>query len=138
MFNLPVSSKYSEVDGYVGIRQIMIHRYRRVIAGVLLFIAILYPGELGEITRISIFDAYTQVSVFVAFTLLIFFGLEHFLKVDAGELMKKEGVWQVPIASCLGALPGCGGAVVAITAFARGNITPVSYTHLTLPTILRV
>mgnify|MGYP001256312935 CR=1 FL=1 len=123
MFNLPVSSKYSEVDGYVGIRQIMIHRYRRVIAGVLLFIAILYPGELGEITRISIFDAYTQVSVFVAFTLLIFFGLEHFLKVDAGELMKKEGVWQVPIASCLGALPGCGGAVVAITAFARGNIT---------------
>ena len=37
--------------------------------------------------------------------------------------MEKGGVWQVPTASCLGALPGCGGAVVVITAFARGNIT---------------
>ena len=36
--------------------------------------------------------------------------------------MKKGDIWQVPMASVLGALPGCGGAVVVITAFARGNI----------------
>ena len=82
----------------------------------------MYPGELGEITRFSIYDAYTQVSVFVAFTLLLFFGFEHYLDIDVGKFMNNSGIWQVPTASLLGAMPGCGGAVIAITAFAKGNI----------------
>ena len=89
----------------------------------MLLIFSVYPGELGEVTRLAVFDAYTQVSVFVATTLIIFFSLEHFFKIDVGKVMEKGGAWQVPTASCLGALPGCGGAVVVITAFARGNIT---------------
>tara|TARA_B110001454_G_scaffold219123_1_gene250167 strand:- start:11872 stop:13026 length:1155 start_codon:yes stop_codon:yes gene_type:complete len=124
LFNLPISKNPSKVDGTSSeLINLLIKRYRRVIATVFLIIAIIYPGELGEITRLSIFDAYTQVTVFVAVTLLIFFSLEHFFKIDVGALMERGGVWQVPTASCLGALPGCGGAVVAITAFARGNIT---------------
>jgi hypothetical protein len=43
-------------------------RYFRIFTLILLLILTIFPGELGEITRISIFDAYTQVSVFVAFT----------------------------------------------------------------------
>ena len=82
----------------------------------------IFPGDLGAVTRTSLFDAYIQVTVFVAATLLLFFGLEHFYKIDIGILMKKGDIWQVPMASVLGALPGCGGAVVVITAFARGNI----------------
>jgi len=120
----PVTSKKTSLDFNVdGIGNLFRERYRRILVSVLLFFATVFPGELGEVTRLAVFDAYTQVSVFVAATLLIFFGLEHFFKIDVGKVMEKGGVWQVPTASCLGALPGCGGAVVVITAFARGNIT---------------
>lgn len=98
-------------------------RYLRILFLVLMFILLVFPGELGEVTRLAAFDAYVQVSTFVAATLIIFFSLEYFLNLDVGKLMAKGGLWQVPTASCLGALPGCGGAVVVITAFSRGNVT---------------
>ncbi len=97
-------------------------RHRRIGVLMILLFYSLFPGDLGEVTRTSLFDAYIQVTVFVAATLLIFFSLEHFYKIDIGILMRKGDIWQVPMASLLGALPGCGGAVVVITAFARGNI----------------
>ena len=97
-------------------------RHRRLGVLVILLIYSIFPGDLGEVTRASLFDAYIQVTVFVAATLLLFFSLEHFYKIDVGLLMKRGDIWQVPMASVLGALPGCGGAVVVITAFARGNI----------------
>ncbi len=97
-------------------------RHRRIGILTILLVYSFFPGDLGEITRTSLFDAYIQVTVFVAATLLLFFSLEHFYKIDIGVLMKKGDIWQVPMASVLGALPGCGGAVVVITAFARGNI----------------
>ena len=97
-------------------------RHRRIGILIILFVYSVFPGDLGEVTRTSLFDAYIQVTVFVAATLLLFFSLEHFYKIDIGILMKKGDTWQVPMASLLGALPGCGGAVVVITAFARGNI----------------
>ena len=120
----PVTSKKTSLDFNIdGIGNLFRERYRRLIVSFLLLIASVFPGELGDVTRFAVFDAYTQVSVFVVATLLFFFGLEHFFKVDVGKVMEKGGAWQVPAASCLGALPGCGGAVVVITAFARGNIT---------------
>ena len=97
-------------------------RHRRIDILIILLVYSVFPGDLGEVTRTSLFDAYIQVTVFVAATLLLFFSLEHFYKIDIGILMKKGDTWQVPMASLLGALPGCGGAVVVITAFARGNI----------------
>ena len=97
-------------------------RHRRIGMLIILLVYSVFPGDLGEVTRTSLFDAYIQVTVFVAATLLLFFSLEHFYIMDIGILMKKGDIWQVPMASLLGALPGCGGAVVVITAFARGNI----------------
>ena len=97
-------------------------RHRRIGILIILLVYSIFPGDLGEVTRTSLFDAYIQVTVFVAATLLLFFNLEYFYKIDIGILMKKGDIWQVPMASLLGALPGCGGAVVVITAFARGNI----------------
>ena len=97
-------------------------RHRRIGVLIILLVYSIFPSDLGEVTRASLFDAYIQVTVFVAATLLLFFSLEHFYKIDIGILMKKGDTWQVPMASLLGALPGCGGAVVVITAFARGNI----------------
>ena len=120
----PITSKKTVLDFDMrSVRDIFRERYHRMLIVSLLFIAAAYPGDLGEITRLSAFDAYTQVSAFVAATLLFFFCLEHFFQIDVGKVMEKGGAWQVPTASCLGALPGCGGAVVVITAFARGNIT---------------
>ncbi len=102
--------------------QLWDERHRRIGVVMILFFYSFFPGDLGEVTRTSLFDAYIQVTVFVAATLLVFFSLEHFYKIDIGILMRKGDIWQVPMASLLGALPGCGGAVVVITAFARGNI----------------
>lgn len=120
----PITSKKTSLNLDIsGPGEMLRERYHRILIVSLLFIAAAYPGDLGEITRLSAFDAYIQVSAFVAATLLFFFSLEHFFKIDVGKVMEKGGVWQVPTAGCLGALPGCGGAVVVITAFARGNIT---------------
>ena len=102
--------------------QLWDERHRRIGVLMILLFYSFFPGDLGEVTRTSLFDAYIQVTVFVAATLLVFFSLEHFYKIDIGILMRKGDIWQVPMASILGALPGCGGAVVVITAFARGNI----------------
>ena len=102
--------------------QLWDERHRRIGVLMILLFYSFFPGDLGEVTRTSLFDAYIQVTVFVAATLLVFFSLEHFYKIDIGILMRKGDIWQVPMASLLGALPGCGGAVVVITAFARGNI----------------
>ncbi len=119
----PITSKgpYSAIN-IDDIVSLVKFRYQRIVVMLLLFLFLVFPGELGEVTRLAIFDAYVQVSVFVAATLIIFFSLEHFLKIDVGKVMEKAGLWQVPTASFLGALPGCGGAVVVITAFARGNV----------------
>lgn len=70
----------------------------------------------------AISDAYLQVSVFVAATLIIFYGLERRLNVDTGEVLARYRHWQVPIAAVLGATPGCGGAIMVITQYIRGSL----------------
>ncbi len=67
--------------------------------------------------------AYLQVTVFVAATLAIFYTLEAWFRVDPAELLARHQSWQVPIAAALGALPGCGGAIMVITQYIRGGIS---------------
>lgn len=81
------------------------------------------PGELGEVTRASLEDAYIAVSVFVAATLLLFYGAEKVFGFDIGTTFRKARFAQVPLAAFLGALPGCGGAVVVVAAYSSGNVT---------------
>jgi hypothetical protein len=83
----------------------------------------LTPGFLGELTRGLMVDAFVQVSVFVAATLLIFYGAEKLFGFDMGLAMGKAKMMQVPIASFLGATPGCGGAVVVVAAYASGKVS---------------
>lgn len=82
----------------------------------------LMPGQVGEITRQMMTDAYVQVSAFVAATLLIFYGAERLFHFDMGLALKGSKRWQVPIASVLGATPGCGGAIVVVAAYSSGNV----------------
>jgi hypothetical protein len=81
-----------------------------------------YPGELGELTRRLMTDAYVQVSAFVATTLMIFYGAERIFKFNLGSALKNSKGWQVPLSAVLGATPGCGGAVVVVAAYSSGNV----------------
>jgi hypothetical protein len=83
----------------------------------------LVPGLLGELTRGLMVDAFVQVSVFVAATLLLFYGAEKLFGFDLGQAMGQARWMQVPIASFLGATPGCGGAVVVVAAYASGKVS---------------
>ena len=79
--------------------------------------------ELAEIIFASISDAYLQVSTFVAATFFIFYGIEKFLKIDATAMLRRDSVWQVPVAAGLGALPGCGGAIIVVTQYVSGRLS---------------
>ncbi len=97
-------------------------RPKRLIIGLILLALALYPGFVGSLTRELIFDAYTQVSAFVAATLLLFYGAEKLFKFDIGQSLKNAKGFQVPLAALLGATPGCGGAVVVVAAYTSGNV----------------
>ena len=43
--------------------------------------------------------------------------------IDVGEKMGKAKVWQVPFAAGLGALPGCGGAIIVVTQYVSGRLS---------------
>ena len=81
------------------------------------------PGELGNITRGLVTDAYVQVSAFVAITLSIFYFSESKFNFNVGNFLKESSNFQIPIAAMLGATPGCGGAVVVVAAYTSGNVS---------------
>ncbi len=96
--------------------------WRIVFAMSFLLIPFLGGAETKEAFFGSISDAYLQVSVFVALTLLIFYGLETWLKLDTGALLKKHRKYQVPLSALMGALPGCGGAIMVMTQYSMGRL----------------
>ncbi|ARE39051.1 putative manganese transporter, 11 TMS [Rhodovulum sp. P5] len=97
-------------------------RPKRLLVVLTLLALALAPGELGALTRELMTNAYVQVSVFVAATLLLFYGSERLFKYDMGATLKRARFWQVPMASFLGATPGCGGAVIVVAAYTSGNV----------------
>ena len=78
---------------------------------------------LLEIIFGSVADAYLQVTTFVAGTFLLIYGAEKFFKVDAVAALRRDTAWQIPIAAALGAMPGCGGAVIVVTQFVTGRLS---------------
>ena len=80
-------------------------------------------SEFNDILFKAIADAYIQVSTFVAGTFFIFYGIERVLNIDAAAALRKATVWQVPIAAALGALPGCGGAIIVVTQYVSGRLS---------------
>ena len=90
--------------------------------GLLILALAFQSGEFGNIIRNSMTDAYLQVSVFVGFTLFIFIGLDTLTTFDTGTFLSKTKKCHVPISSFLGALPGCGGAIIVVTQYIQGRI----------------
>ena len=79
-----------------------------------------FGGETREIVMHSMRDAFFQVTAFVAGTLALVFWFERRFAFDLGELMRNNLRWQPLIASALGAIPGCGGAIIVVTQFTKG------------------
>ena len=63
----------------------------------------------------AVSEAYLAVSTFVA-DLLLFFSSKTF-KFDLSLVLARSGRWQVLLASALGVLPGCGGAIIVVTRY---------------------
>ena len=91
--------------------------------GLLLLSLVFQGGEFGEVIRASMIDAYIQVSVFVGFTLFVFIGLDSLTKFDVKNFLSKTQKLHVGIAAFLGAIPGCGGAIIVVTQYIQGRIS---------------
>ena len=91
--------------------------------GLLLLTLVFQGGEFGEVIRSSMVDAYIQVSVFVGFTLFVFIGLDSLTKFDVKEFLSKTQKFHVGISAFLGAIPGCGGAIIVVTQYIQGRIS---------------
>ena len=89
----------------------------------LLFGGIFSGGKLGEAFRVSLIDAYLQVTVFVAFTLLLVQFLEKLFSFDLRQANRDNPNAQIVISAILGATPGCGGAIIVVTQFASGHVS---------------
>ena len=96
---------------------------KKYFVALLLLVLTALPGELGELTRRLITDAYVQVSAFVAITLSIFYFSESKFNFNVGTFLKDSSKLQIPVAALLGATPGCGGAVVVVAAYTSGNVS---------------
>ncbi len=77
-------------------------------------------------TRIAIIqsmsDAFITVAVFVSATLFLFYGSEKLFKFNSDEVLKKHKKWQIVISAILGALPGCGGAIIVVSQYVKGVV----------------
>jgi len=80
-------------------------------------------NAFGDVVRQALIDAYLQVSVFVGFTLFIFIGMDALTKFNISYVLDKTKKFHVIMASLLGALPGCGGAIVVVTQYIQGRIS---------------
>jgi len=91
--------------------------------GLIILALAFQTGEFGNVIRESMVDAYLAVSVFVGFTLMVFIGLDSLTKFDIHSFLEKTKNFHVPIASFLGAIPGCGGAIIVVTQYIQGRIS---------------
>ena len=122
LFSLANDNHYQVEDNNESYKLIYSIRKKYFIALLLLVLTAL-PGELGDLTRALVTDAYVQVSAFVAVTLSIFYFSEHKFNFNLGKFLKESSKIQIPISAMLGATPGCGGAVVVVAAYTSGNVS---------------
>ena len=102
-------------------------KHQQVCSYLFLFIAVFLffniNSETWVIIKSTIADAYIGVTSFVAGTLLIFFYLEKYFNIDLNKLLSDKPKLEVFLSSFLGALPGCGGAIIVLTQYSRGKIS---------------
>ena len=94
---------------------------KRLLLPLFILACLAFP-HLREITITALSDAFFQVSVFVAATLLIYYyAIEHLPQLELSYLSAKSPILEISFAAVLGALPGCGGAIIVVTQFTKGQ-----------------
>ena len=100
-------------------------RYQQIFSYLFLFVGVYLffnmDNQTWEIIKSSVSDAYIGVTSFVAGTLMLFFTLEKYLKIDVKNILLNKPKLEILISSFLGALPGCGGAIIVLTQYSRGK-----------------
>ncbi|UPQ86996.1 putative manganese transporter [Vibrio sinaloensis] len=97
--------------------------YRRLLLPIGLITLLLAP-QTRQSVLLSLADAYWAVACYVAFTLSLYHYLARLFRHPnrVVNLYHSSPTYQVLFASLLGALPGCGGAIVVTTQFVSGRV----------------
>ncbi len=94
-------------------------QYKRLFIPLILIVLFSVP-DLRAIILQSLADAFLQVTIFVAVTLYIYyFLLARYPMLDLAYVRKTRPHFEIPVAAMLGALPGCGGAIIVVTQFTK-------------------
>ncbi|MGF1725758.1 putative manganese transporter [Photobacterium nomapromontoriensis] len=99
---------------------------KRLILPVIIIALLAASTGTQELTTNVLADAFWQVATYVAATLTIYHVLADKLNQKNNRLslrLAQSARYQVIFASAMGALPGCGGAIVVITQFVRGRLS---------------
>jgi hypothetical protein len=83
---------------------------------------LLLSDKTREILVHSSSDAFIAVSSFVGLTLLFFTFLEK-KNFNLQKLIINNSRFEIPICAFLGAIPGCGGAIMVMSLFTRGVVS---------------
>lgn len=102
-------------------RQLSSQYLRGILPLSILLIYWLDPSIRGTITS-AVADAYIAVGVFVAMTLFAYYVAEKKWGLNIDTLENKHPMYQITVAAVLGALPGCGGAIVVVSQYAAGRM----------------
>jgi hypothetical protein len=109
--------------GLIDIRQLLgEHASWRALSPAALLALAVYDPAAGRVIVDTIAEAYLQVAAFVAATLAVIYGVERVFRFDLAETLHAHPRAQVPVAALLGALPGCGGAIVVVTQYVKGHV----------------
>ncbi|MHA2875458.1 putative manganese transporter [Vibrio campbellii] len=97
--------------------------YKRLLLPVVL-LALLASEATRDVTVATLSDSFWAVSCYVAATLAIYHYLSNFMSKTnrLTALYHRSRIHQVFFAALLGALPGCGGAIVVTTQFISGRV----------------
>jgi len=92
---------------------------KRLVLPVFILLSLLYE-PIRSITIPTLADAFFQVTVFVAATLFIYYYLvDRLPQLELSYLKAKSPTLEITFAAILGALPGCGGAIIVVTQFTK-------------------
>ncbi len=99
---------------------------RPLIVGAIALALLLYglgDRQGGLVIITSLAETYISVTAFVAATLILLLSIERVLGFNAAQFMEENKNWELPMAAFLGALPGCGGALVVVTHYVNGSLS---------------
>ena len=90
-------------------------KYKRAFLPMALLCLIIQPTS-RDIVLQALSDAFLRVTMFVAATLyLYYFLVKRFPQLELSYIASISPKLEVPFAAFLGALPGCGGAIIVVT-----------------------